>query len=407
MSAAGVDLRGRAIALCVTGSIAAYKSVEVARLLRKAGATVHAVLSASAARLVGPVTFAGITGQAVTTDMWDPAFAGEVHVSLAERADVVLVVPATADALARFAQGRAEDLVAAVVLCARGPVVAAPAMHPRMWEHPATRRNVAELLAQGRVTLVGPVQGEVASGDVGTGRMAEPADVVAAAAAALAPRDLAGVRVVVTAGPTVEDLDPVRFIGNRSTGRMGFAVAALAARRGADVTLIAGPVSAPTPPGVRRIDVRGVGEMQSALGEALGPDLSLADALVMAAAVADYGPAAASPGKIKKDEARVVLELVRRPDLLAEIGANRKGRRPVLVGFAVESEGGEALIASARRKLAEKRVDLVVANEASVSFGRDDNVATLVEPGSTTALGRMPKTALADVILDRVAALLP
>ncbi|HEY3816174.1 MAG TPA: bifunctional phosphopantothenoylcysteine decarboxylase/phosphopantothenate--cysteine ligase CoaBC [Polyangiaceae bacterium] len=404
---ARAGLAGRTVALCVTGSIAAYKSVELARLLRKEGATVLPVLSASAARLVGPVTFAGITGQPATTDMWDPSFAGEVHVSLADRADVVAVVPATADALARFASGRADDLVAALVLCARCPVVAAPAMHPRMWEHPATQRNVAALAAQGRVSLVGPVGGEVASGDVGVGRMAEPADIAAAITAALGPRDLASVRVVVTAGPTVEDLDPVRFVGNRSTGRMGFAVAARAAHRGAEVTLIAGPVGLATPPGVRRrVDVRGVAEMQSALREALGPDQSRADALVMAAAVADYGPAAPSPSKMKKGEERVVLELVRRPDLLAEIGAARKGRRPVLVGFAVESEGGEMLAASARKKLAGKRVDLIVANEASVSFGRDDNVAMLVEQGSAKAVGPLAKAALADLLLDRVAALL-
>jgi phosphopantothenoylcysteine decarboxylase/phosphopantothenate--cysteine ligase len=396
------ELAGRTIALCVTGSIAAYKAVELARLLGKAGATVLPVLSAAAARLVGPVTFSGVTGQPVTMDMWDASFPGEVHVRLAERADLVCVVPATADALARLAQGRADDLVGALVLCSRGPVVAAPAMHPRMWEHPATQRNVAELAAQKRVTLVGPVSGEVASGEVGMGRMAEPAAIAAVIMAALAPRDLVGARIVVTAGPTVEDVDPVRFLGNRSTGRMGFAVAECAARRGADVTLIAGPVVLATPYGVRRVDVRGVEAMRAALWQALGGDLSGADALVMAAAVADYRPAVTSPTKLKKGDERVLLELVRAPDLLGEAGAARGGRRPVLVGFAVESEGGEALVASARRKLGDKRVDLVVANQASVSFGRDDNVATLVEHGLVRPLPPMSKVALAGVLLDRV-----
>ncbi|HXN32087.1 MAG TPA: bifunctional phosphopantothenoylcysteine decarboxylase/phosphopantothenate--cysteine ligase CoaBC, partial [Polyangiaceae bacterium] len=349
---------GRTVALCVTGSIAAYKAVELARLLRKSGAIVVPVMTASAARFVGPMTFAGITGEAVTTDMWDESFAGEVHVRLAERADLVAVVPATADVLARLAQGRADDVVTALALCARGPVVVAPAMHPRMWEHPATQRNVADLAAHQRVTLVGPVRGEVASGDVGMGRMAEPDAIAAAIAAALSARDLTGVRIVVTAGPTVEDIDPVRFIGNRSSGRMGFAVAERAAARGADVTLIAGLVGLPSPYGVRRVDVRGALAMRAALANALGADLSRADALVMAAAVADYRPAETSITKIKKGGDRISLDLLRNPDLLGEVGAARAGPRPVLIGFAVETERGEALETSARRKLVEKRVDL-------------------------------------------------
>jgi phosphopantothenoylcysteine decarboxylase/phosphopantothenate--cysteine ligase len=363
-------------------------------------------MTASAARFVGPVTLAGITGQAVTTNMWDESFAGEVHVRLAERADLVAIVPATADVIARLAHGRADDLVTALALSARGPLIVAPAMHPRMWEHPATQRNVAELGAQRRVTLVGPVRGEVASGDVGMGRMAEPDTIAAAIVAALSARDLTGVRIVVTAGPTLEDIDPVRFIGNRSSGRMGFAVAERAAARGADVTLIAGAAGVPSPFGARRVDVRGAMDMRAALWEALGGDLSRADALVMAAAVADYRPAETSVTKIKKGDERVALELVRNPDLLAEVGAGRAGARPVLVGFAVETEGGEALVVSARRKLFDKRVDLVVANEASESFGRDDNHATLVTAAGAEPLPSMPKAALADLLLDRLRVLL-
>jgi phosphopantothenoylcysteine decarboxylase/phosphopantothenate--cysteine ligase len=393
----------RSIALCVTGSIAAYKAVELARLLRKGGLTVLPVMTASAARFVGAATFAGITGEPVATDMWDASLAGEIHVRLAERADLVAIVPATADLLARLAQGRADDLVTALALCARGPVVAAPAMHPRMWEHPATQRNVAELGAQKRVTLIGPVTGEVASGDVGMGRMAEPEAIAAAIAAALTARDLAGFRVVVTAGPTLEDIDPVRFIGNRSSGRMGFAVAERAAARGADVTLLAGPVSLPNPHGVRRVDVRGTTAMRAALWHALGPDLTRADALVMAAAVADYRPAESSPTKMKKGAECVALDLVRNPDLLAEIGEARgSGLRPVLVGFAVETEAGDALLASARQKLAAKHLDLVVANLAAESFGRADNRATLVSAAAVEALPALSKASLADVLLDRV-----
>jgi phosphopantothenoylcysteine decarboxylase/phosphopantothenate--cysteine ligase len=390
----------------VTGSIAAYKAVELARLLVKAGAKVLPVMTASAARFVGPVTLAGITGEAVASDMWDASFAGEMHVRIAQRVEAVAIVPATADVLARLAHGRADDLVTALALCARGPVLAAPAMHPRMWEHPATQRNVAELGAQKRLTLVGPVNGEVASGESGLGRMAEPEAIAAAIAAALAPRDLAGLRVVVTAGPTLEDVDPVRFLGNRSTGKMGFAIAERAAARGAEVTLVAGPVTLPTPHGVKRVDVRGAVTMRQALWQALGVDLSRADALVMAAAVADHRPAETSATKVKKNgDERVTLELVRNPDLLAEVGAARAGAKPVLVGFALETEGGDALVAYARRKLAEKRVDVVVANEAGDSFGREDNRAMLVGAADVQPLPTMSKTALADVVLDRVRAL--
>jgi phosphopantothenoylcysteine decarboxylase/phosphopantothenate--cysteine ligase len=399
-------LHGHVVALCVTGSIAAYKAVEVARLLVKGGAKVLPVMTSSGARFVGPVTLAGICGEPVVGDMWDASFAGEMHVRVAERADVVAIVPATADVLARLAEGRADDLVAALALCARGPVLAAPAMHPRMWDHPATRRNVATLMAEKRVTLVGPVAGEVASGDSGMGRMAEPESVAAAIAALLSRGDLAGRRIAVTAGPTVEDIDPVRFIGNRSSGKMGFAVAERAAARGAEVTLVAGPVGLSTPPGVRRVDVRGAIAMRDAIWQALGPDLRGVDALVMAAAVADYRPAAASPTKLKKAGEHATIELVRNPDLLGEVGARRGGKAPVLVGFAVETEGGDALVAHARRKLVEKRVDLVVANEARESFGREDDRATLVTGDGAEPLPTMKKSALADVVLDRVRRLL-
>jgi phosphopantothenoylcysteine decarboxylase/phosphopantothenate--cysteine ligase len=393
-------LSGRTIALCVTGSIAAYKAAEVARQCVKAGATVLPVMTASAARFVGPVTLAGISGQSVVTDMFDPTFAGEAHVALAARAELVAIVPATADMLARLAGGRADDLVTALALCAKCPVLAAPAMHPRMWEHPATRRNVDELARQGRVTLVGPVHGAVASGDIGMGRMVEPDAIAAAIEALLTPRDLIGVRIVVTAGPTLEDLDPVRFLGNRSTGKMGFAVAARAAARGAHVVLIAGPVTLATPHAVTRVDVRSAAEMKEALWHELGADLRGAEALVMAAAVADYRPSAKSATKLKRKEAAMTIDLAKNPDLLAEVGAARgEADRPVLVGFALETTN---LVGSARAKLAEKKVDLVVANEASDSLGTDDNRATFVSDGREESLPTMTKSAVADALLDRV-----
>ncbi len=395
------------MALAVTGSIAAYKSVLVARLLVQAGARVLPVLTASAARFVGPVTFAGLTGEPVRQDMWDPSFAGELHVDLASRADVVLVVPATADVLARFATGRADDLVTALVLCAKGPVLAAPAMHPRMWHHPATEANVRVLAQQGRVTLVGPVHGPVASGEEGVGRMAEPEAIVQAVTAALSrdARDLEGLRLVVTAGPTHEAVDPVRFLGNRSSGTMGFRVAERAAARGAKVTLIAGPVALATPRGVARVDVIDARQMQEAMSGALGDDLGGADALVMAAAVADYRPKEASVAK-KKREAGLVLELVANPDLLAGVGAKRealgKGSAIVLVGFALETDEGPKLVAEAERKLASKKVDLIVANGAAVALGGEDSAAVLVRRDGAVDLGPRSKASIADAILDFV-----
>jgi phosphopantothenoylcysteine decarboxylase/phosphopantothenate--cysteine ligase len=390
--------------LAVSGSIAAYKAVEVARLLKKAGARVLPLLTRAAKEFVGPQTFSGITGEPVAEDMFDPDFAGEKHVDLGRKADLVLIVPATADLLARLAMGRAEDLLTALVLCASCPIVAAPAMHPRMWTHPATTRNVATILADGRMTFVGPVDGEVASGERGFGRMAEPEEIVRAAWSLFEPRDLEGLRIVVTAGPTVEDIDPVRFLGNRSTGKMGFALAERAAARGAKVTLVAGPVSLATPQGVRRIDVRGALSMKAALWDTLGTNLDGADALVMSAAVADYRPAETSTTKRKRTAEALELKLVPNPDLLAEVGTVRVGAKPVLVGFAVETGEDDAIVAYARGKLEAKRVDMVVANRADEAFGREDNRATIVTRDGAEPLGVLTKRALADRILDRIAA---
>ncbi len=398
-------LAGRTISLCLTGGIAAYKSVYLARLLLTAGAAVQPVMTASASRFVGKVTLSGLCARPVLEDMWDSSFAGEAHVALAEQSDLVVIAPTTADMLARLAQGRADDLVAALALVAKSPVLIAPAMHPRMWAHPATQRNVATLRADGRVRLVGPVEGPVANGEVGLGRMSEPEAIFAAIVEALGARtDLAGKHVVVTAGPTVEDLDPVRFLGNRSTGKMGFAVAEAARARGARVTLIAGPTALSTPRGVDRVDVRSALEMQSAIDAALGPALERADALVMAAAVADYRPATYEPEKTKKPKAGkagdvLSIELLRNPDLLAGVGARRSGGRPVLVGFAVETRD---LVDYARRKLRDKRVDLVVGNLATHGFGGDDDEVVIVDEASAEPL-RASKRQIADALLDRIA----
>lgn len=391
------------IVLAVSGSIAAYKAAEVARRLKQGGARVIPVMTPRATEFLGPLTLSGITGERVITEMFDPSFSGEIHVDLARRADLVLIVPATADLLARLAQGRADDLVSALSLSARGPVLAAPAMHPRMWSHPAVQRNVRTLAADGRVELLGPEDGEVASGESGVGRMSEPDKIAAIALSRVGPRDLVGLRIVISAGPTIEDLDPVRYLGNRSTGKMGFAVAERASARGADVTLVAGPVHVPTPHGVRRLDARSALAMRSALWEALGPDLERADLLVMTAAVADYRPKEEQATKIKRSARPMQIDLVPNPDLLAEVGAARAHRLPVLVGFAVETDTEEHVIEAARVKLTNKRVDIVVANHARDSFGRDDNRAILVTKETAEPLGVLSKLDLADRILDRAA----
>ena len=385
------------IALAVTGSIAAYKAVEVARLLVKAGAKVLPLMTASAQRFVGPVTLSGICGEAVAIDMWDPSFSGELHVSITDRADALVIVPATADVLARLATGRADDLVTAAALCARGPVIVAPAMHPRMWHHPATQANVAIL--RDRLTFVGPVDGPVASGDSGMGRLAEPAAIAEAVLSAVAPRDLAGKVIVVSAGPTHEPIDPVRFLGNRSSGQMGFAIAERAAARGARVVLVAGPVALATPRGVERRDVGTAEEMGAALAAAM-PE---ADALVMAAAVADFRPVTASTTKLKKGEGEpAAIALAKNPDLIARIAAERTGKTPKLVAFALETGTDEEVLGYARKKLAAKKVDVVVANAAHESLGRAENRIALVDANAATAFVSASKRELADLILNRL-----
>jgi phosphopantothenoylcysteine decarboxylase/phosphopantothenate--cysteine ligase len=401
-------LHGKTIALCVTGSIAAYKAVELARAFIKAGAKVIPVMTQSSQKFVGAATFVGICGERVYEDMWDPSFSGEMHIALANRADAIVVLPATADFLARLAQGRADDLICALILSAKAPVFVAPAMHPRMWSHPATVANVETIEKAARVTFVGPVEGEVASGERGLGRMAEPETMFAAIAERLAlGSDYSDKHVLVSAGPTVEDLDPVRFLGNRSTGKMGFAIAEAAAQRGAKVTLVSGPVNLTTPKNITRVDVRSALEMRDALRNAAGDDLTAIDALVMSAAVADYRPEKISDSKIKKTGDRISIDLVKNPDILAEIGAIRGSEKaPLLVGFAVETGDDARVIAYAQKKLAQKKVDLVVANTASDAFGRDDNRVILVSKDGEEKFVVMSKRALAHELLTRMRKLL-
>jgi phosphopantothenoylcysteine decarboxylase/phosphopantothenate--cysteine ligase len=416
-------LERKSIVLGVTGGIAAYKAAELARLLVKAGASVRVVMTRAACRFVQPLTFQALTGNAVGTDLFEAGGEGEIgHIELADQADLVVVAPATADAIARFAAGLADDLLAAVVLATRAPIVLAPAMNVNMWENPVTRDNLARLVRTGRFSTVGPDAGELACGWVGAGRLVEPAEILAAAAARIAQAAppggrLAGRRVVVTAGPTHEAIDDVRYVGNRSSGKMGFALAAAAAAEGAEVTLVAGPVALPTPERVAaRIDVESAAEM----GEALMRVAFDADAVVMCAAVADFRPAERERGKLarrsiaSKRAAPVALslDLVPNPDLLGEIGRRRRGGRPrLLVGFAAEVKAAPGeLVARARGKLAEKSCDLIVANDVGapgLGFGSDRNAVTLVpRRGEPVTLGPSTKAELARQIWERLIPLL-
>ena len=389
-----MSLRDKRILVAVSGGIAAFKAVELVRELGRRGARVKVALTPNAARFVGPITFTGLTGEPALLDLWDASFAGELHVMLAEWADAIVVAPATANLLARAAHGFADDLVLATLACAASPVLLAPAMHERMWQRPATRRNLELLRADG-YHVVGPVSGTLANGKQGQGRMSEPLQIVDALGALLsASDDLAGKTVLISAGPTLEDLDPVRFISNRSSGRMGYALAAAARDRGAHVVLVTGPTQLTPPAQTEVVSVRSALEMRGAVQAAL----PRADIVIMTAAVADYRAAQQAEHKIKKQGDSMTIQLVKNPDILAELGAQRRGPHPVLVGFAMETRD---VASYGRKKLVAKKVDLIVANEAEVAFGGDDNQATLVSHDGDEALPRMSKRELAHRILSR------
>jgi phosphopantothenoylcysteine decarboxylase/phosphopantothenate--cysteine ligase len=397
-----MSVRDKNILVAVSGGIAAFKAVELVRELGRRGARVKVILTPNAARFVGPVTFTGLTGEPARTDLWDASYPGELHVVLAEWADAIVVAPATASLLARAAHGIADDLVTATLACADSPVLLAPAMHERMWLRPSTQRNIAQLKHDGMHT-VGPTTGKLANGKTGQGRMSEPTEIADALDHSFAASgELAGKTVVISAGPTLEDLDPVRFISNRSSGKMGYAIASVARERGAHVVLVSGPTQIAPPQGVELVSVRSALEMQAAIEQTL----PRADVVIMTAAVADYRAATTSPQKIKKKGETLTIELIKNPDILAELGADRasqKRKHPVLIGFAMETQN---IADYGRSKLINKRVDMIVANEAKVAFGGDQNQATLVSHDGDEALAPMPKTQLAGLILDRARALL-
>jgi phosphopantothenoylcysteine decarboxylase / phosphopantothenate---cysteine ligase len=399
----GVELlNGRRVLLCVGGGIAAYKAGEVARLCGKAGAEVRVALTPAAQRFVTALTFQALTGRPASTDLFDAQqelAAG--HISLADWAELAVVAPATADLLARLRIGAADDVVTATLLAvAPSRWLLAPAMNERMWASPATAENLRVLQERG-AGVVGPAVGEMAErSHVGPGRMSEPAEIVEAAARALAPRDLAGVRVLVTAGPTREALDPVRFLSNPSTGRMGFALAEAARDRGAEVTLIAGPTEVPPPAGVRCLRVVSAQDLNQAVNDSLDG----ARVVVMAAAVADHRPASIARQKVKKKDGAETLQLVRTPDILEGLGARyaNAAQRPLLVGFAAETERVEE---QAREKLQRKNLDLIVANDVSsqgAGFAADTNRVVLLDRDGGRAELSGTKVAVAHAIWDRV-----
>ena len=387
------------IALGVTGGIGAYKAVEVARGLQKRGHEVTAVMTRSARKFVGELTFEAITRRAVITDQYARGMNADIeHIALATDIALLLVAPGTANVIGKFANGIADDFLSSLYLATRAPVLVAPAMNTNMLEHEAVRRNMATLASRG-VRFVDPGSGYLACGWIGKGRLAEPDAIVEAADLVLQPRgSLLGRFVLVTAGPTYEDIDPVRYIGNRSSGKMGYAIAAEAARRGARVLLISGPSSLAAPAGVELVSVRSATEMHAAvLQHALSSDI-----VVMAAAVADYTPEKTVPTKIEKSEGPLDLRLVRTPDILAELGRMRGANaKPVLVGFAAES--GDP-VERGRAKLLRKHVDFIIANDitrADAGFDADTNAGTIISQDSEETIAVTPKSDVAARILDR------
>jgi phosphopantothenoylcysteine decarboxylase / phosphopantothenate---cysteine ligase len=395
------DLHGCQVLLGVSGGIAAYKSAELCRMLARCGARVRVMMTEAARRFVGETTFAALSGGPVATDLFDAGQESQIgHIGLADSSQLLVLAPATADLMARMASGMADDLVTTVCLAYTGPVLVAPAMNVHMWQHPATEHNVRVLRERG-CRFVGPAEGEMACGHVGAGRMAEPEEILQAAGACVAPQDLRGRSVLVTAGPTHEALDPVRFIGNRSSGRMGFALAAEAAARGARVTLVAGPSALGTPFDVARIDVVSAREMAAAVRERAPAQA----AVLMAAAVADYRPVAASSTKLKKESLgpQLTVALERNEDILAALGA--LSPRPYLVGFAAET--GADLDGVAPAKRVAKGCDLLVANDvtaAGAGFDVDTNRVTIYDAGGgREELPLLGKRQVAARIIDRLA----
>lgn len=391
-------LTGKRILLGITGGIAAYKAAELARLLTRAGADVRVAMTEAATRFITPVTLQALSGQPVWTDMWDPRVPDNMgHIEHSRDRDAIVVAPASADFMAKVAHGLADDLLSTLCIARRCPLMLAPAMNVEMWENAATQRNL-QLLQENGVMLAGPAAGDQACGEVGMGRMLEPAQIVAEVDRLFQPGRLAGRRVLVTAGPTQEPIDPVRVLTNVSSGKMGYAVARAAKEAGAEVTLISGPVALATPPGVARIDVRTAEEMFEAVKKAV----KRSDVFISVAAVADYRVRNRASQKIKKTGAALALDLEENPDILSWVAA--QPRPPFCVGFAAESE---KLAQHAKDKRLKKGVPLMAANLAQEALGAEENSITLYDERGEHPLGRGPKLELARKLLEHVAGMLP
>jgi len=392
-------LANKTVILGITGSVAAYKAADLASKLTQAGAKVEVVMTEAATKFIAPLTLRSITGRPVVTDMFELASEFSIeHVALAEAADVVVIAPATACVIAKLANGISDDELTCTVLATEAPVIVAPAMHTSMFHNPITQQNLTKLKARG-FTIVGPEHGWLASGEVGLGRLSETDKIIDTIGQVLSRRkDLTGKRIVVTAGGTQEPIDPARHIGNRSSGKMGYALAEAARDRGAEVRLITAPTLLPEPAGVEIAHVRTTAEMKEAVARAVAK----ADALIMAAAVTDYRPKSAAKTKLKKKSPALTLELIRTPDILSEAKGNF-----LKVGFAAESEN---IVAHAKQKLKGKKLDLIVANDitdASSGFGTDTNKVTLIDKqGNVEDLPLLTKREVADRILDKVVGLL-
>lgn len=393
-----MELQGKRIALGVTGGIAAYKAAELVRLLIKQGASVQVVMSEAATHFVTAVTFQALSGKPVFTDQWDQRVANNMaHIDLSREADALLVAPASADFLAKVAHGLADDLLTTLVLARDCPLLVAPAMNRQMWENPATQRNIATLRSD-KVAILGPGCGDQACGETGLGRMIEPEEIVAELIAHFQPKLLASKRVLITAGPTFEAIDPVRGITNLSTGEMGYAIARAAREAGAEVTLVSGPASLPWPQGVARIDVVSAQQMR----DAVQSHVANSDVFIAVAAVADYRPASLAGQKIKKDgNAPPAIELVQNPDILAEVAA--RPQPPLCVGFAAESEN---LPEYAEKKRRAKKIPLIVGNLIQHGFGGDENTLILFDDDGQHPLPPAPKIELARQLVARIAILL-
>ncbi len=393
-----MTLKGKRILLGLTGGIAAYKAAELARALGRVGCDVRVAMTEAATRFITPVTMQALTGQTVWTDLWDPRVADNMsHIELSRDRDLILVAPASADFMAKVAQGLADDLLSTLVLARRCPLMLAPAMNVEMWDNSATQRNLRTLRADG-VDFAGPAAGDQACGETGMGRMLEPGAIVAEVEALFQPKRLAGKRVLVTAGPTEEQIDPVRVITNTSSGKMGYAVARAAREAGAEVTLVSGPVALEAPQGVARVNVRSGQQMFEAVKAAVkGSDI-----FISVAAVADWKVKNSSRQKIKKANGRApALEFEENPDILAWVAAQKSG--PFCVGFAAETEKVEA---HARAKRLKKGVPLIAANLAQAAMGADDNSITLFDARGRHPLGRGPKLEQARKLVAHVAAML-